>query len=1557
MTHKNILGLDIGTNSIGAAVVCVDENGEKRLACSPVSRIIPMPEDEISKFNEGTQCSSAADRRGKRTTRRMMARFQLRRERIFRVLNVLGFLPKHFSEAIDFEKRLGKFKVGRENEKIEWDSSACGGATFIFEREFEAMVTAFKSEHPNLINRNFSRDWVLYFLRKEALSRPISKEALAWILISFNAKRGYKTERGDDDDNDKKARFTSVKVDDVVFDNESKGKKWFRLELSDIETGEHFSKRRPDIDKSAWIKRVLDVVIEEKSNGEPAEVRFVKPDDWMLKKEKREKELRDSGKTVGEYIFDALLKNPDCGIRKKLGTIGREYYRKEAQRILEKQAEFLTELRDRELFKKCVCELYRSNENHRNLWLSGENQTLANFILDDVIFYQRPLKSKKSEIDVCRFEKHTGLAKGSKEKKSYGVRCAARSNPFCSEFRIWKFISNLRVKNENPFSDDNLTDVVLKTSEQKAQLFDWLNNQSSVNEKDFLSKFCGFGKKESRYYKDFNEGAIHWNYLGDKKKYPCNPVRAEILKRAKKCGVAIDLAAKVIRRGKNTSETVEYALWHVLYSVGDRDELEKALRKFSVLKICDSESGETRDLVPEEKRDGFVDEFVKIKKLDKLDSSTKGYAAFSEKALRKLLPLMRCGKYWSWGKIPEEAKSQLDAWISKSETIDEKLFSRAENNGIKISCREDAQAIPEWIATYLVYGRHSEAAPEEIEKWESPEDITKFISKEFRHNSLRNPTVEKVVLETLRVVRDIWKQLGQIDEIHIELGREIAQPAEKRKEMTKRMVDNETENLRIRRILMELKESGAAKDAIPGSPSHQDILKLYEQGVWSRKDDEFVQDNNDDNRSKLYYNEDIENVSNDEIKKYRSWLEERYKSPYTGKSIPLSELFTEKYEIEHVIPRARFFDNSLSNKVICEAAVNKEKGDRLAMEFINEMNGGSVKGIQIQAPEDYKKFVEKNYSGKKKEFLLATEIPQRFTNSQLVNTQYISKYVRNLLSRIVRKTDADGRVSEDVAVSSNIISCTGIMTDALKRDWGLNDVWNDLTLPRFLSMNEKTGTQNYTAQKRDNGGLTGTVPLDEMKNFRKKRIDHRHHAMDAVVIACCTRDHVQLMSNEAAGTRNKFADLRKKLRVRVGVKIDKNGVEHPEYAFQKPWKTFTEDVKAALKQIFPTFKTSTRVLSKGRNRSEKLEKNGQGVVNRIQVTQDKGDIRKIRQPLHKETFYSISNLQNKEAQKLEHLLNPDVLTKKPHRFARVCDKALRQSLIRLYESGISSAKGIRDWFKNNSEKFPNVNLNKIESWVYSEETRKRIVAARSEITHDIKLEKITDESIRKTLEAFLAAKMECVKDGGESEKKKETEARKIAFSQAGLEEMNANIEKYTPNHKPHKPIWRVRIADALGEKYPVGGHGEKAKKLVESAKGTNLYFAVYRNSSGERKFATIPLRVAIENVKKNKHPVPTVNENGAELYFYFSPNDIVYLPREKEVSEDGTVSVDNIDKERLFRVVKFSGERAWFTHAPFARSLNKKYEHEEELFQGASIKKTCLPVKTDRLGNIIKIGV
>ena len=78
--------------------------------------------------------------------------------------------------------------------------------------------------------------------------------------------------------------------------------------------------------------------------------------------------------------------------------------------------------------------------------------------------------------------------------------------------------------------------------------------------------------------------------------------------------------------------------------------------------------------------------------------------------------------------------------------------------------------------------------------------------EEFKQDSLRNPFVEQVVTETLRVVKDIWDKYGRgakdfFNEIHIELGRDMKNTADERKRLTNIVSDNEATNLRIKLLL------------------------------------------------------------------------------------------------------------------------------------------------------------------------------------------------------------------------------------------------------------------------------------------------------------------------------------------------------------------------------------------------------------------------------------------------------------------------------------------------------------------------------------------------------------------------------------------------------------------------------------------------------------------------------------------------------------------------------------------------------------------------------------
>ena len=231
---KNILGLDLGTNSIGWAVVKANDgiNSNDSFLLQGIeaagSRIIPMDAALMGDFEKGNSVSQTKDRTGFRGTRRLHERCLLRRERLHRVLEILGFLPGHYSNCLD---RYGKFLKGTEP-KLAWCDRK-----FLFMDSYNEMLAEFASIHPALIadGKKIPYDWTIYYLRKKALTQAISKEELAWLLLNFNQKRGYYQLRGEDDESDTKKQsveFHELKVVGIEDSGDRKGKDiWYNVLL------------------------------------------------------------------------------------------------------------------------------------------------------------------------------------------------------------------------------------------------------------------------------------------------------------------------------------------------------------------------------------------------------------------------------------------------------------------------------------------------------------------------------------------------------------------------------------------------------------------------------------------------------------------------------------------------------------------------------------------------------------------------------------------------------------------------------------------------------------------------------------------------------------------------------------------------------------------------------------------------------------------------------------------------------------------------------------------------------------------------------------------------------------------------------------------------------------------------------------------------------------------------------------------------------------------------------------------------------------------------------
>lgn len=1215
---KKILGLDLGTNSIGWALVEQDFESKAGKILGMGSRIIPMSQDILGKFDSGQSISQTAERTSFRSIRRLRQRSLLRRERLHRVLNILGFLPDHYANSIDFDFRLGQFKDNKEP-KIAYFLNDSGKFDFLFPDSFEEMVADFRRTQPHLFFKirngeeaKIPYDWTIYYLRKKALSKKIKKEELAWLLLHFNQKRGYFQLRGEEEsvEENKSVKFHSLRV--VKVEPGEKGKNndvWYNVFLENGWIYRRSSKTYLD-----WAGSVKEFIVTEDLNSDGSiktdkdgkEKRSFKAvdseKDWIAIKKSTEEKILDSGKTVGTFIYDTLLKNPDQKIRGKLiRTVERKFYKKELRLILEAQKSLHTELGDKKLYRDCIEELYPFNDAHRT---NLADRDFVHLFLEDIIFYQRPLKSKKGLISDCPFEYRVFKAE-SGELKRNPIKAIAKSNPLYQEFRLLQWLKNLRIYRKDPTGDVDITDELLKSRSDRVDLLEWLNDKAEISQEELL-KYPFFALEEQvkewlgnegfkAYRKNKESGLIdffRWNYVEDKI-YPLNETRGGMIKALKKHKFPPEL----LTREK------EEKLWHILYSVEDPKELERALKKLSLA-----------NGLP----DGFTEAFRRYPRIE------KDYGSFSAKALKKLLPLMRFGKFWSLNEFDNNTLSRIQKIIDGE--LDVKIQDRVREKAIHLKNIESFQNLPLWLASYIVYDRHAEMS--DIQFWKKPDDI-----QLLKQHSLRNPIVEQVVNETLQTVKEIWKFFGEgkanfFDEIHVELGREMKNPADQRRRITERITENENTNNRIKALLAEMMDDGSVENVRPYSPSQQEMLKIFEEGIYDNERDQGIREEIEKIRKK-------NQPSSTDLKRYKLWLEQGYKSPYTGEMIPLSKLFTPAFEIEHIIPQSRFFDDSFSNKIICEAEVNSLKDNQLAYEFIKNNPGMKVelswgKTVELLRPAEYednvKKYFAKNQAKKRK--LLLEEIPEEFIERQMNDSRYISKVVKSLLSNIVRE---DG---EQEGIAKNLLVSTGGITSRLKQDWGLNAIWNDLITPRFERLNLMAGYEKYGRWESKEGKNVFQVNTleEELAGLNKKRIDHRHHALDALVVACSSRNHINYLNNDNANgkDRNKPLryDLRNKLRKIEEVVAEKavNGQtirskRQVAREFYKPWDTFTKDARENLQQVIVSFKKNTRVINKTVNYYQKWIEQPDGRHRKGFVAQTKGDHWAIRKPLHKDTVF------------------------------------------------------------------------------------------------------------------------------------------------------------------------------------------------------------------------------------------------------------------------------------------------------------------------------------------------
>lgn len=468
---KNILGLDLGVSSIGWAFVKEDtENIENSEIIKLGVRVNPLTVDEQTNFEKGKPITTNASRTLARSARRNLQRFKLRRENLIKILKVNKILKEG-----DVLTETGK------------------NSTFETQK-----------------------------LRAKAANEKISLNDFARVLLLINKKRGYKSSRKVQNDDDgkavdgmeiaKKLYEENITPGQFTYQLLIKGKKqvpdFYRSDLqaeldkvwelqkqfySEILTDE-FKKELEGKGQRAtsaiFLNRYKIYTADNKGSREEKklqayewrnraiiekldikEVAYViteinnnlnNSSGYLGAISDRSKELYFNNQTIGEYLFQQLSENSHTRLKNQV--FYRQDYLDEFEKTWETQAKFYPELTTK----------------------------LKEEIRDVIIFYQRKLKSQKGLISFCEFESREVEIKdenGKKKRKTIGLKVAPKSSPLFQEFKIWQILNNIEIKN-----DDGKRYLDL---EEKELLFNEVNLKGNITGQKAL-ELLGFKAKDAK---------------------------------------------------------------------------------------------------------------------------------------------------------------------------------------------------------------------------------------------------------------------------------------------------------------------------------------------------------------------------------------------------------------------------------------------------------------------------------------------------------------------------------------------------------------------------------------------------------------------------------------------------------------------------------------------------------------------------------------------------------------------------------------------------------------------------------------------------------------------------------------------------------------------------------------------------------------------------------------------------------------------------------------------------------------------------------------------------
>ena len=280
------------------------------------------------------------------------------------------------------------------------------------------------------------------------------------------------------------------------------------------------------------------------------------------------------------------------------------------------------------------------------------------------------------------------------------------------------------------------------------------------------------------------------------------------------------------------------------------------------------------------------------------------------------------------------------------------------------------------------------------------------------------------------------------------------------------------------------------------------------------------------------------------------WEEAGEKCLYCGQILTLSQCLNgDDMEVEHIIPKSVLYDDSYGNKTCACRRCNKEKGNRTALEYIR------AKGWEAEYMERINGLLDKkaiSYSKHQRLRWMKEDIPSDFLERQLRLTQYISRQAMAILQQGIRRVSAS----------------EGGVTARLRSLWGYDDILHTLNLDRYDSMGEteRVSREGETTEKL------------RITNWSKRK-DHRHHAIDALVVASTRQGYIQRLNRVSSESEREA--MSGEIEMQKATKTDKLSLLE-RWLTQRPHLS-VRAVSDKVAEILISYRPGKRVVTRGRN--------------------------------------------------------------------------------------------------------------------------------------------------------------------------------------------------------------------------------------------------------------------------------------------------------------------------------------------------------------------------------------